>query len=45
MSSTDTIQLYSASTMSCFAKYVKSKYIAPYNVTCNVKNCYTCDNF
>ena len=30
----------------CFAKYVKSKYISSYYVTCNVKDCYTytCDN-
>ena len=25
--------------LSCFAKYVKSKYISAYYVTCNVKNC------
>ena len=30
--------------LSCFAKYVKSKYISSYYVTCNVKDCYTCDN-
>ena len=30
--------------LSCFAKYVKSKYISTYYVTCNVKDCYTCDN-
>ena len=30
--------------LSCFAKYVKSKYISSYSVTCNVKDCYTCDN-
>ena len=30
--------------LSCFAKYVKSKYISLYYVTCNVKDCYTCDN-
>ena len=27
-----------------FTKYVKSKYISSYDVTCNVKNCYTSDN-
>ena len=30
--------------LSCFAKYVKSKYISSYYATCNVKECYTCDN-
>ena len=30
--------------LSCFAKYVKSKYISSYYVTCNVKDCYSCDN-
>ena len=30
--------------LSCFAKHVKSKYISSYYVTCNVVNCYTCDN-
>ena len=30
--------------LSCFAKYVKSKYISSYYVTCDVKDCYTCDN-
>ena len=30
--------------LSCFAKYVISKYISSYYVTCNVKDCYTCDN-
>ena len=30
--------------LACFAKYVKSKYISSYYVTCNVKDCYTCDN-
>ena len=30
--------------LSCFAKYVKSKYISSYYVTCNVMNCYTCAN-
>ena len=30
--------------LSCFAKYVKSKYISSYYVTCIVKDCYTCDN-
>ena len=30
--------------LSCFAKYVKSKYISSYYVTCNVKDCYACDN-
>ena len=30
--------------LSCFANYVKSKYISSYYVTCNVKDCYTCDN-
>ena len=30
--------------LSCFAKYVKSKYMSSYYVTCNVMNCYTCDN-
>ena len=27
-----------------FRKFVKSKYISSYYVTCNVKNCYSCDN-
>ena len=35
--------------LSCFAKSLKSKhissYIIIYCVTCNVKDCYTCDNF
>ena len=30
--------------LSCFAKFVRSKYISSYYVTCNVKDCYTCDN-
>ena len=30
--------------LSCFSKYVKSKYTSSYYVTCNVKDCYTCDN-
>ena len=30
--------------LSCFAKYVKPKYISSYYVTCNVNYCYTCDN-
>ena len=30
--------------LSYFVKYVKSKYISSYHVTCNVMNCYTCDN-
>ena len=30
--------------LSCFAKCVKSKHISSYYVTCNVMNCYTCDN-
>ena len=30
--------------LSCFAKYVKSKCISLYYVTCNVMNYYTCDN-
>ena len=30
--------------LSCVAKYVQSKYISSYYVTCNVMNCYTCDN-
>ena len=30
--------------LSCFAKYVKSKYLSSYYVTCNIKNSYTCDN-
>ena len=30
--------------LSCFAKYVKSKYISSYYATCNVKDCYTCNN-
>ena len=30
--------------LSCFAQYVKPKYISSYYVTCNVKDCYTCDN-
>ena len=28
--------------LSCFAKYVQSKYISSYCVTWNVKDCYTC---
>ena len=30
--------------LTCFAKYVKSKYISSYYDTCNVKDCYTIDN-
>ena len=30
--------------LSCFAKYVKSKYISSYYVRCNAMNCCTCDN-